>query len=61
MLIIILIHSENITTNIFRIQEIDSIMCRCFCFGFFDSMLKVKSLLEYTNYFLLINVKRMAK
>ena len=61
MLIIMLIHSENITTNIFRIQVFDSIMCRCFCFGFFDSMLNVKSLLEYTNYFLLINVKRMAK
>ena len=61
MLIIMLIHSKNITTNIYRIQAFGSIMCRCFCFGFFDSMLKVKSLLEYTNYFLLINVKRMAK
>ena len=26
-------------------------MCRCFCTGFIDFMLKGKSLLEYTNLF----------
>ena len=26
-------------------------MCRCFCIGFTDFMLKGKSLLEYTNLF----------
>ena len=29
----------------------NSIMCRCFCTGFIDFMLKGKSLLEYTNLF----------
>ena len=37
----------------------DSIMCGYFCFGFIDFMLKGKGLLEYTNLFLLMSVKRM--
>ena len=37
-------------------------MCEYFCIGFIDFMLKVKSLLEYTQiYFLKMNIKRMAK
>ena len=35
--------------NIYRIQAYDSIMCRYFCIGFIDFMLKGKGLLHYTN------------
>ena len=47
---------ENISTitcykNIHRIQAYDSTMCRYFCIGFIDFMLKGKSLLDYTNLF----------
>ena len=50
---------KNITTNIYRIQAYDSIMCGHFCIRFIDFMLKGKSLLEYTNfsYFLIMNMK----
>ena len=44
--------NKNITTNIFRVQAYDSVMCSYFCIGFFDFMLKGKSLLEYTTLFL---------
>ena len=40
-----------VTTNIFRIQAYDSIMCGYFCIGFIDFMLKGKTLTEYTNLF----------
>ena len=43
--------SLSITTNIFRIQANDSVMCRYFCIGFIDFMLKGKTLTEYTNLF----------
>ena len=39
------------TTNIYRIQVYDSIICGYFCIGFIDFMLKGKSLLDYTNLF----------
>ena len=54
---------KNITTNIYRIQAYDSIMCGHFCIRFIDFMLKDKSLLECTNfsYFLIMNMKRMIK
>ena len=45
------IGNKNIITNIYRIQAYDSIMCRLFCIGFIDFMLKGKGLLEYTNLF----------
>ena len=45
------IGNKNITTNIYRIQTYDSIMCRYFCNGSIDFMLKGKSLLDYTNLF----------
>ena len=32
-------------------QAYDLIMCRYFCIGFIDFMLKGKSLLDYTNLF----------
>ena len=38
-------------TNIYKIQAYDSIMCRYFCIGFIDFMLKDKSLLDYKNSF----------
>ena len=41
---------ENITTNIYRIQAYDSIMCVYFCIGFIDFMIKGKSLIDYTNF-----------
>ena len=43
--------SLSITTNIFRIQAYDSIMCGYFCIGFIDFMLKEKTLTEYKNLF----------
>ena len=43
--------NKNITTNIYKIQTYDSIMCRCFCTGFIDFVLKGKILLQYTNLF----------
>ena len=43
--------NKSIITNIYRIQAYDSIMCRYFCIWFIDFMLKVKSLLKYTNLF----------
>ena len=46
-----LIDSKNITQKIYRIQANDLIMCRCFCIGFIDFMLKGKGLLDYTNLF----------
>ena len=54
---------KSITTNIYRIQAYDSIMCGHFCIRFIDFMLKDKSLLECTNfsYFLIMNMKRMIK
>ena len=39
----------SITTNIFRIQAFDSIMCRYFCSGFIDFMLAGKTLTEYKS------------
>ena len=45
------IRNKNITTNNFRMQAFDSIMCGYFCFGFFDFMLKPKSLIDLTNLF----------
>ena len=43
--------SKSITANIGIIQGHDSIMCGCFCIGFINFMLRVKSLLDYTNFF----------
>ena len=48
----------SITTNIFRVQAYNSIMCRYFCIGFIDFMLKGKTLTEYTNLFSPNNFKK---
>ena len=45
------ISNKNIKTNIFRTQAFDSIMCECFCIGFIDFLLAVKTLTEFTNLF----------
>ena len=45
------INNKNITTNIFRIQAYDSIMCGHFLIGFIDFILAGKTLTEYTNLF----------
>ena len=45
------LHNKNIIANIFRIQAYDSIMCRYFCIGFIDFILKGKTLTEYPNLF----------
>ena len=42
---------KNIITSIYRVQEYNMIMCRYFCIGFIDFMLKDKSLLDYTDLF----------
>ena len=42
---------KNITTNIFRMQAYDSIMCGYFCIAFIDFMLAGKTLTEFTNLF----------
>ena len=52
------ISHKNITTNIFRIQAYDSIMCGYFCIGFIDFMLAGKTLTEFTNLFSPNNFKR---
>ena len=47
-----------ITTNIFRIQAYDSIMCGYFRIGFIDFMLAGKTLIEFTNLFSPNNLKK---
>ena len=49
-------NNKNITTNIFRIQAYESIMCGYFFIGFIDFMLKGKT--EYTNLFLPNNFQK---
>ena len=45
------IRNKNITTNIYRMQGYNSIICGYFCIRFIDFMLKGKSLLEYKDLF----------
>ena len=52
--------NKKIITNIYRIQPYDSIICGYLCIGFIDFMLKGRSLLEYTNFLLMI-WRRMIK
>ena len=47
----IFIGNKNFTTNIYRIQVDDLIICRSFCIGFINFILKGKSLLNYINIF----------
>ena len=50
--------NKNIKTNIFRVQEDNSIMCGYFCIGFIDFMLAGKKLTDYTNLFSLSDLKK---
>ena len=52
------IDNRNIISNIYRIQNYDSIMCGYFCIGFIDYMFKGKSLTDYTNLFSPNNFKK---
>ena len=38
-------------TNIYQVQAYHLIMCRYFCIGFINFLLKGKRLLDYTNLF----------
>ena len=51
--------NRNITTNIFKVQAHNLVMCRYFCIGFIDFMLK--KLLEYTNLFSPIDYEKNEK
>ena len=46
-----IINDKNIIANINRLQEYDSVMCRYFCIGFIDVMLKGNNLTDFTNLF----------
>ena len=46
-----IIDNTNIISNIFRTQAYDSVMCRYFCIGVIDFMLKSNSLTDFTNLF----------
>ena len=52
------INNKNITTNIFRIQAYDSIICGYFCIEFIDFMLAGKTITEYTTFFSPNNFKK---
>ena len=43
--------NKNLKTNIFRVQEDNSIMCGYFCIGFINFMLAGKKLTDYTKLF----------
>ena len=45
------IKGSSITTNIYRIQAYDSVMCGYSCIGFIDFMLKGKRLTEFADLF----------
>ena len=55
------IRNKSIITNIYRIQAYNLIMCRYFCIGFIDFMLKDKSLLGYRNLFSPNKYEKMIK
>ena len=52
---------KSITHNIFRIQDNESIMCEFYCIAFIEYMLAGKTLLNYTNCFLQMAMKRLTK
>ena len=52
------INNKNITGNIFRIQAYDSIMCKYFCIGFIDFMLKGNNLTVFSVLFSPNNFKK---
>ena len=55
------IRNKSITHNIFKIPDNGSIMCGFHRIAFIEYMLAGKTLLDYTNFFLWMTIKRMAK
>ena len=56
------IGNKNIKSNIFRIQDYNSVMCGYFCILFIEFMLKYKKLSDFTNLFKSLKVyKKMMK
>ena len=55
------IKNKLITCNIFRIEPDDTIMCGFYCIVFIEHMIAGKNLLDYTNYILLMTLKRMTR
>ena len=55
----IFINNKNITTNIFRIEAYDSIMCGYFCIGLIDFVLTRKTLTEFTIFLHQITLRKM--
>ena len=55
------IGNKNIKTNIFRIQENNSIMCGYFCILLIEYMLNNKTLTDFTNLFSPSNFKKNDK
>ena len=53
-------NNKNIIT-FYTAQLYDSIICGYVCVGFLDFMLKGRSLLEYTNFFLVMIIKKNDK
>ena len=51
--------NKSIKTNIFQIQENNSIICGYFCIAFIDFMLAVKKLTDDTNFFLHMILRKM--
>ena len=49
---------KNIKINLFRIQANNSIMCGYFCIGFIGFMLADKTLIDHTNFILLIILRK---
>ena len=45
------INNKNVIANIFRLQAYDSVICRYFCVGFIDAMLKGNNLTDFTDLF----------
>ena len=52
------IGNKNIKTNIFRIQDYNSIMCGYFCILILEYMLNDKILTDFTNLFSPWNLKK---
>ena len=46
-----IIENKNVMTNIYGIQVCNSTMCRYFCIGIIDFMLKGQGFSDYTNLF----------
>ena len=54
-----MINSSAITTNIYRLQAYDSVICGYFYIGFMNFMPKGKCLTNFTNLFSTNNCKKM--